>query len=112
MGSRAIISNNFNKNGVSIVITNTEEGYLLLEQIKNQFIYCIIEDFRDVFNRNGAYYYSVERHKFKHRLIKDLKRKPFDYIISKYDKINRFYKNMYRAINKIMSAFRKNKQQN
>lgn len=69
--------------GVSLVITNTQKGKSVLNQIKENAV-CESIDFKTAFIGNPSYFESVRSKFVSKTVFKDLNRLPFNKFIEKY----------------------------
>lgn len=85
--------------GVSLVVTNTDKGNLLLENIKEVTERENVE-FKDAFVDNPSYFKSVEKKFIEKLVFKDLNKLSFDKFIEKYVG-NSFKAKLLRKIHRI-----------
>ena len=69
--------------GVSLVVTNTQKGSFLINQIKENAV-LKSADFKSAFIGNPSYFESVRRKFVAKKVFKDLNRLPFNKFIEKY----------------------------
>lgn len=89
----------FNKNGVSLVITNNKKGEKLFSKIKNKIFYKEVS-LKTKINGNPAFYKSCVRPKERDMFYKDFDKLNFNELSNKYFKIPSLLK---RKIKKIIS---------